>query len=111
VSKAAEPAAERAARNEALFREVNERIKDVDETSDLGLFEFVCECADLSCAQQITMTLGEYESVRSQPDQFLVRKDHAVGDVEVVVEERPNYRVVAKIGAAGDSAAELDPRT
>jgi hypothetical protein len=48
----------RAARNHSLFREVNERIRDVrdrlrDESASGGdtHVTFVCECADTSCAE------------------------------------------------------------
>ena len=42
---------ERLARNEALFREVNEAINGLAERLDSGMEQgFVCECSDTSCA-------------------------------------------------------------
>ena len=39
---------ERAAKNQSLFREVNERIEDLDHTSTF--IEFICECANEECS-------------------------------------------------------------
>ena len=41
---------ERAARNESLFREVNERIGSTATKLSPMFTEFVCECADDSCS-------------------------------------------------------------
>ena len=60
---------ERQGRNEALFREVNERIKEV--ATD-GSAEFLCECGNEECTRPILMRLDEYEAVRADPLQFAV---------------------------------------
>ena len=58
-----ESRAERAAKNEAVFREVNERLRGVNDA--FGTFtdrmELVCECGDASCAERITVSVQEYE--------------------------------------------------
>jgi hypothetical protein len=61
--------AERAARNQALFREVNERLEELARTfADVaGTAVFTCECFDLSCVEQIDIPLAEYEAIRSHP--------------------------------------------
>jgi hypothetical protein len=51
----------KAARNEALWREVNERIKLVAETS--SDMEFLCECADMECTETIKLSIAEYEYI------------------------------------------------
>jgi hypothetical protein len=103
---------ERYARNEALFREVNERIRTLAEqwvrTSDP--VEFLCECANPACAEGILVGLDDYESVRAHPTRFFVSPGHLDLEVERVVLERAEFWVVEKHGAAGVTAAELDPR-
>jgi hypothetical protein len=101
----------RMARNEALFREVNERVADVSRASDgSGEIDFLCECADDACKAAITLTWREYEAVRSNPRQFLIVPGHAVADIEVVLAEGDRYTVVRKVGRAGELAAATDPR-
>jgi hypothetical protein len=53
---------ERLARNQALFREVNERIETI--AGDSETVEFVCECSNPDCISTIELKMGEYERVR-----------------------------------------------
>jgi hypothetical protein len=102
----------RLARNEALFRQVNERLKDVSEllgTADSGP-EFVCECADEGCTERIRLSLAEYEWLRANPRHFVVLPGHQRDDLERVVEDRGRYLVVEKIGVPGEIAEDPDPR-
>jgi hypothetical protein len=105
--------AERAARNEALFREVNERLDELAATfqavSEKAIF--VCECADGTCIEKIEMSLDEYEAVRSRPEQFAVLPAHVYPDVERIEQETKRYVVVAKIGEAAAIAEAADPRS
>ena len=57
---------ERLARNQALFREVNERINELRRPT-VSLVEFVCECSDPSCTKSLSVAPGEYEAVRGNP--------------------------------------------
>jgi hypothetical protein len=104
---------ERFARNQALFREVNERIESLAEpdtaTDELALF--TCECANLACTKRIQASLDEYELVRSQPTWFLVAPGHLDLEVEEVIAEREQFWIVEKRRAAGEAARALDPRT
>jgi hypothetical protein len=99
----------KAARNQALFREVNERIADVAEAA--GHLELLCECASDDCTETIHMSLAEYEYIRSAPTRFPIAKGHEVPEVENVVEEFEGYAVVQKMGAAAEESVRLDPRT
>jgi hypothetical protein len=103
---------ERAARNEALFRRVNERVEEVNKAfeSILEDADFFCECADIDCMEKIGMTLPEYEALRDVSTHFAVTPGHFLPEDEHVVEERAGYIVVEKVGRAGERAAELDPR-
>jgi hypothetical protein len=99
----------KAARNQALCREVNERIKTVAETA--GKLAFLCECADLACTETISLSLGEYEQIRSSPVRFPVALGHAYPEFENTVEENDRYLVVQKRGEAAAVSAKLDPRS
>jgi hypothetical protein len=103
---------ERVARNEALFREVNERIKDVNEEVPAALeADYLCECGDAECTQPISMTPFEYEEVRRDPTHFAVLPGHVVPDVEQVVAHAERFVVVAKTDPqAARIAVREDPR-
>jgi len=100
--------------NEAVFREVNERIEDLAETFQVGEqpINFICECADPGCAQQISMPRSEYERVRADPTHFAVYPGHEIPDVEQVLEKHDGYDVVRKReGEPAEVARETDQRT
>ncbi len=107
---------ERLGENEALFREVNERVAEVAEhlmeVEDHGTrIEFNCECGTAGCTEQMPMTLVEYEAVRAEPIRFAVVPGHEVPDVERVVDRHPNYVVVEKEDEdAAEVGRESDPR-
>jgi hypothetical protein len=107
----------RRARNEALFREVNERIGELDtglsasEEDDSQLVGFVCECPREDCSETLEVTRDEYEAVRNNPQRFLVLPGHEDGDIAHVVERHSSYLVVEKEGEAGAIAREQDART
>ena len=99
---------ERAAANESLFREVNERIEDLASRSSFN--EFVCECSDDACDQRVGMTIEEYEYVRADSNRFFVVPAHETTDVDEVLESTARYLVVRKRGAGAVVAERLDPR-
>lgn len=109
------PTSERVGKNEALFREVNERIADVSGRvaafDGEATLEFVCECSGEGCNDPVELTLAEYESVRSDPRHFVVAPGHIwQPETERAVREGGTYAVVEKIGEAGEVASEKDPR-
>jgi hypothetical protein len=101
----------RLAQNEALFREVNERVEAVAHQlgSDVP-YEFVCECANADCTFRIELPLSVYEQIRSDAKQFFVRPRHATPEVEDVIAEEDSYWIVRKSGDAGEYVEHLDPR-
>jgi anti-sigma B factor antagonist len=100
---------ERIARNQALFREVNERIEEVHDQSGRGAtVEFLCECADPSCLEAIPLALEDYEAIREHSDRFVVAEGHLIAGVERVVARHGAAEVVEKTGKAGRVAEELD---
>jgi hypothetical protein len=100
---------ERAARNEVVFRRVNEEVAGLGQGGD-GVFSFVCECAEAACVERIELRLDEYEAVRADPRRFLLKPGHERGELERVVERRDGYVVVEKLGDAGELARRNDPR-
>jgi hypothetical protein len=104
----------RIGRNEVLFREINERLNDLQASFDVfsERGDFVCECGDVSCSEQITMSLGEYEQLREDPELFAVKPGHEIAEVETVVEKRVGYNVVRKSeGGPAEVARAEDPRS
>jgi hypothetical protein len=101
----------RAAKNESLFREVNER--EIGNNRNGLWLTFVCECAAESCDKGIELTPEEYEAVRAKPTFFAVAPSdkHAVAEVERVAEKHQRYWVVEKVGEAAAIAEQLDPRS
>jgi len=110
----------RQARNEALIRQVNERIEQLDKAAeeaslapDAALFEFLCECGgddgDFSCVEHVQMTIEEYEQVRSQDDRFAVYPGHEQEELEWVVARNERFLVVDKRPVA-EPFVEDDPR-
>jgi hypothetical protein len=107
---------ERLARNEAIFREINERTRSLQERfgpedPTTAYEEFLCECGDQLCVERVKLTVAEYESVRAEPRQFVVRPGHSVPRVERVAKESDRYVVVVKLGDAAEVSADRDPRS
>jgi hypothetical protein len=102
----------RAARNQALYRAVNERIEAVNEAFEtLGVdSSWLCECADPECTEAMELTLEEYEHLRSHPNRFAVLPGHVYPEVERVVVEHENYVVVEMLGIGATFVEEHDPR-
>ena len=112
---------EQQARNEALVRQVNERIERVNLSAEEGSladeetpFEFLCECGrgaenEVACDGYFKMTLREYEEIRSQDDRFAVVPGHENPELENVVRRTDQYVVVDKKPAA-EPFVEDDPR-
>jgi hypothetical protein len=101
---------ERRARNEAIFREVNERVEEVSSRlSALGdesaLTGFVCECSREACAELVEITHAQYEAIRSDALRFLVRIGHEDLTLDRVVERHPAFFIVEWRGERGRDRA------
>lgn len=104
----------RVGENEALFREINERLEGLNEafSTITDKIEFVCECAELGCIDRFPMTVAEYEQLREDPTTFAVKPGHEAVDVEEVVANRDTYVVIRKKpGDPAALAAANDPRS
>src|SRR6476646_2900640 len=89
---------ERIGMNEAVFRDVNERIQDVASSFNLTSepLDLICECGDAACVDRISLTRDEYEEVRADPHLFAVSPGHVAEDVEEIVGNRSGYDIVRK---------------
>jgi hypothetical protein len=101
------------ARNEELFRNVNEQIEEISQTVERSdpVMEYVCECDRQNCYEKVNATRAEYESVRSDPTHFIVSLGHQDPSVERLVASNDRFLVVEKLGAAARDAHETDPRS
>jgi hypothetical protein len=99
---------DRIARNEAIFREVNERVADVTD-SEARATNFLCECGNLDCVEEITLTDAEFVKLRSNPATFAVVPGHALEDVETIIEETDRFQVVEKHPREAAIAEATDP--
>ncbi len=100
--------------NEALFREVNERVQELQTSFGGGANDqlaAVCECGDERCTERLSLDYAAYEKLRSNPATFAVVPGHEVPDVEHVVARHGSYLVVEKAPEAARLAAELDSRS
>jgi hypothetical protein len=108
----------RAAKNQSLMREVNERIEQLaegkptifEELQRARTIDLACECMDDTCTERVTMTIAEYEQIRADSNAFLVRRGHHVPEVEEIAREEAAYAVVRKLGVGAAVADRHDPR-
>ena len=104
---------ERLARNEALFRDVNERVLAIASAhgNDDHIYEFYCECSNGDCTFQLQATLAEYEAVRADSTHFIVAPQHEMPEIESVIQRNERWWVVEKEGEPAELVDELDPRS
>lgn len=91
----------RIARNEVVFRRVNEGIEPA-EGDGADRHVFVCECGRLGCTEMLVLRREEYDAVRTSFDRFVLVPGHEIEDAERVVERHEQYVVVEKDGVARD---------
>jgi hypothetical protein len=106
------PPDRRLALNQAIFREVNDRVAEVANgfVADEPLqYEFFCECSDTECTERLGLTLGEYESLRTSPTWFVVSPGHDYPRIEQVVRRNDRFEIVEKLDEAGEVAVATDP--
>ena len=103
-----------AARTQSLFREVNERIREINDVfaGIVPLGDWACECADTACTERILLNMDEYEVLRGDPTTFAVApaKEHVFPEIEDVVVQKDRFWVVRKRGMAGQLATKADRR-
>ena len=79
--------AERAARNEEIFRGVNERIEEgAEKYGATGRQPFHCECGRGMCFGKVELASAEYQRIVAERYRFVVIAGHEDPNVERVVE-------------------------
>ena len=102
------------ARNETIFREMNEwtleeNVARAGPARDRDLY--LCECSDRRCTDPISLTRPEYEAVRAEPIRFAIAVDHENPEIDRVLTENARYATVEKLHPAGMRIARAtDPR-
>lgn len=110
-SRAMTQRTERLAENETVFRAGNEAIEANRRGAGADERSYLCECGLATCFEQLSLTRGQYETVRAHPARFIVARGHqdeAAG--EAVVDEGPDYLVVEKSDVGREIAEHTDPR-
>lgn len=104
--------AERIARNESVFRELNESLERSVHRGrpDSDFAGFVCECGNVECDETVRVDLPAYERVRQDSQQFILVPGHDAPDVESVVDRSEGYVVVRKHVEVGPIVEQTDPR-
>jgi hypothetical protein len=88
---------DRAARNQQLFRQVNESLYLLNDSIGkiARTYALVCECADLDCIEQIELNAAEYAGLRGRPSScFVVAPEHSIANGDTVLERHRLYVVV-----------------
>jgi hypothetical protein len=98
----------RLAHNQALFRQVDERIAELGSAT--GSTEFICECSDPGCIETIELELAQYERVRSNSTWFLIERGHQGPEIERIMSEDGTFAVVEKF-IAEEALVEDDRRS
>ncbi len=103
--------AQRAARNEEVFRDVNRGIGVGAERHHVETpLPFHCECAQASCVETVRVSPRDYERVAKERYRFIVIPGHEELRVELVVEEHEAFNVVEKIGEAREQIDRDHPQ-
>jgi hypothetical protein len=103
--------AERAARNEEVFRDVNERIEDGAEQHGVSAaLPFHCECGRAACFETIEIPPARYEAIILERYHFVVLPGHEEPRIERVVETESDFLVVEKTGEAREQIDRDHPQ-
>lgn len=103
--------AERAARNEEVFRSVNEKIEaGAEQHGVTTLMRYHCECDRERCFEQIELHPSRYQQIIEQRYQFLIAPGHDDPRIERVLERHEGYCLVEKIGEAREALDRHHPQ-
>ncbi len=103
--------AERAARNEEIFRGVNEQIEQGAEQHAVSSpLPFHCECGQAACVETIEIPPARYAAIVRERYHFVVLPGHEQPQIERIVESEPEFVVVEKIGEAREQIDRDHPQ-
>jgi hypothetical protein len=90
------PREARQARNEVLFREINQRIARGSDSQVGSRLLVICECDKTGCEAMISLSVDDYRRVRSNPRRFAIFPGHNDPEIEDIVETHDGYQIVEK---------------
>jgi hypothetical protein len=103
--------AERAARNEEVFRDVNKRIEEgAEQHAVASALPFHCECGRAFCVETIEIPPARYEAIVQERYHFAVLPGHEDTRVERIVKTEGDFLVVEKIGEAREQIDRDHPQ-
>jgi hypothetical protein len=102
--------AERAARNEEVFRSVNERIEEgAEQHAVSGALPFHCEWGRSSCVETIEIPPDRYSAIVRERYHFVVIPGHEQAQIERILETEPEF-LVEKTGEAREQMDRDHPQ-
>lgn len=87
-------------RGGALFRAVNERIRELQNGSLAEPCDFVCECADERCFARLPMRADEFDALCTSAGAYAVVPGHQQASLEAVLQESIRYMVVSRVATS-----------
>lgn len=112
--------------NEMIFRRINEKLGlDMDILDDMHRKDgndhlihddlidiyFKCECSDENCETRIPMKLSTYRKLHLGRNDFIVKIDHQVDEIEKVIIKNVGYNVVQKKHSTSEPSDRLNITT
>jgi hypothetical protein len=103
---------QRIARNESVFRALNESLEASVHRGRpaVELAGFVCECGDPECDATVRLDLPTYESIRQDAQLFVLVPGHELLDAEDVVDTGGGYIIVRKHEDVAAIVERTNPR-
>jgi len=92
---------QRFARNQSIFREANERLREVADPS-LAPAHYVCECSRAECSETMNLSLADYDAIRSTPNAFVIAPGHERLE-RVVEDDNERFMLVEKVVLIDDA--------
>jgi hypothetical protein len=87
-------------RNNGIFREANDRIREAAARYEHELEEipFLCECPTEDCVEIIRLTEEQYAAVRAEADHYMTVPGHETAEAPVgeVISRNDSYVLVRK---------------
>jgi hypothetical protein len=97
---------ERNARMQAVYRDVNERIRAIEESfGRRESIEVICECGR-GCTDRVEVPVDDYDRARRESTYFFVTASHLAGEVDHVVEDHGSWLLVEAVGTAAAIARD-----
>ena len=91
----------------ALFREVNERMRDIHDGFGVkvDVYALLCECGRDGCISRVEVPVSVYEELRLEDNAYVVVAGHEPADGAHSNDEAATYRIVSPRTPAADIPA------